>query len=189
MADSTLDSELLQLKDNWPGVADPGLSICKNPIDSAEHNVAIPAYPVGTKAQLRADGSVGKAGTCTLIYLPVGTQNAAALIAAKTFCVLDDAAGTLAVTNDPDSCVNIGGSPLCVALSAMTDGRYGWFWCAGVAPEQWVSGMGGNYLTDSTVVAGLVSAGDLTADAIGLTAQTETTFGLLPAGLAFAADV
>jgi hypothetical protein len=56
------------------------------------------------------------------------------------------------VTDDASEALLSG--PIAVALSAMTTGYYGWFWCGGVCPVDSVSGLGGSYVTDGTVAAG-----------------------------------
>ena len=155
MADSTIDSELFNLIDNWPGSPLPGASIPQDGfLGATHHNVASPAFPIGTKIQVYCDGSVGKAGYATLMYLKVGTQNADSVIAAKSVCIQDSATVWSELTNDPDSCIALPTGLVAIALSAMTDGYYGWFWVGGVCPEQYVSGLAGNYATDGNVAAG-----------------------------------
>ena len=170
MADKTIDSELFFLFDRFSGAVNPALSIYKNPTAAAEHNVAVAKHDLGTKVALVCHGVTGKAGIAILTYLKVGTQNPDVAIAAKTLCVSDSATDPLIVTNDPDGNIGIESGLACFALSAMTDAYFGWFWTGGVCPEEYVSGMGGNYATDSTVIAGRAfSAVDLAdADAMGL---------------------
>jgi hypothetical protein len=169
MADSTIDSELFRLFNHWSRpqaqVRQPHDSL----IDSSHHNVASPKADVGCTLQLKCLGVTGQVGWSEVTYLQVGTQNPAAAIAAKAVCVPDATAYHHRVTNDPDDCILATGSPLvAIALSAMTDLYYGWFWTGGVCPEQYVSGLGGDYLTDDNVVAGPITAHNLDADAIGL---------------------
>lgn len=175
MADKTIDSELIYLFPNqWPAGTK---TVRSAPIGgftgSTHHNVKTPVYNIGEKIEVYCNGTVGKAGYSELTYLKVGTQNADVAIAAKTLCVGDSATTWYEVTNDPDSCVKNRGVPVAVALSAMTNGCYGWFWTGGVCPEQYVPGLGGNYPTDSTVAAGPICVGDLTADAIGFSAPID----------------
>jgi hypothetical protein len=175
MTDGTLDSEVFALTDHWPGERNIHLP---EPVDGFQgethHNVATAAYQVGTKVQVRNKGTTGKEGFATLIYLQVGVQNPYVAIAAKSVVVADSVAAWFKVTNDPDDCIALPTAQLAVALSAMTDAYFGWFWCAGVCPEELVSGLGGNYDTDGTVEPGLIRAVHLSVDEIG--------FGPCPAG-------
>lgn len=188
MPDSTLDSEKFILIDHWPGAVLANVPVPHHALtDSSHHNVATAKYDLGAKIQLRCDGSVGKAGWSTLIYLQVGTQNPDVAIAAKTFVVPDSASAPYQITNDKDDCIlNTGSALAAIGLSAMTDAYYGWFWCGGVCPEQYVSGLGGNYVTDGNVAAGAVVAHALAADAIGLGPCGADTEAII--GFAYAAD-
>ena len=176
MADSTLDSELFVLFDHTPGV--PTLFADNIEAESAppggflgpsHHNVVSPMYDVGTKYQIYNDATAGKAGFATMIYLQVGTQDAGTAIAAKLFCMGDGATMWWQVTNDPDSCVDKDGSPfVVVALSAMTNAYYGWWWCGGVCPESWVAALAGNYYTKDAMAVGNICVNDMTSDYIGI---------------------
>jgi hypothetical protein len=183
MADSTLDSELILIIDKWPGVANPAYTVPTDGFTGAtHHNVVAAKYPIGAKIQVYCDGTTGKPGYSTLMYLKVGTQNGDVAIAAKTVCVPDSATVWYELTNDPDSCIQIGGAPVAIALSAITNAYYGWFWVGGVCPEQYVSDLGVNYATEGNVAAGPICPHDLTADAIGFgpideAAPTETQIG------------
>ena len=186
MADSTIDSNLIQLVDSWPGVAVPPDRDASDMTSATVvgHNVAVPVVDIGTKwavynvADLQGNGVPGPA---TFIYLQVGTQNAASLIAAKSVVVQDSATVWYQITNDPDDCVSIPTGLAAIALSAVTDAYYAWFWCGGVCPELFVpdNALGGNYATESNVVAGPITAHNLTADYVGLgpCADTEEVFG------------
>jgi len=186
MADSTLDSELLILKDNWPGAAGEVKSACGIPTGgftgSTHHNVATPKYAPGEKITVWNDsGDAGKPGMSTFIYLFLETTAGPAL-AAKQFVVPGSATLWYSVSNDPDadSLVVEGSLLAAVGLSAMTNARWGWFWCGGVCPEGHVSALGGNYGTEDNVAAGAVCTNDLTADSIGLgpcAADTEKAIG------------
>ena len=185
MADGTLDSEKLTLFDNWDGPVQTTFSPPQDIFDglsgAPDHNVATERVPVGTKCAIYNHTSTGKKGWSTLIYLQA-VANAGVAIAAKQFLVRDVAAYPYRVTNDPDDALvantELGSLPAAVALSAITTTYYGWFWCGGQAPEFLVSGMGGDYATDGTVVAGPVALGNLAADAIGLTKHVDTTASL-----------
>lgn len=172
MADSTIDSELFFLQSGMWGMTPQ--SFGSVPLGgfkgSIHHNVATPTREAGGLGDCRAvfcDGTVGKAGWAEFGYFKVGTQNAGNLIAEKSVCVQDSATVPYVLTNDPDDCIALLSGPIAIAISAMTDAYYGWFWIGGVCPEQYVSELGGNYATDSNVVAGWIMQVDLTADAIG----------------------
>lgn len=163
--DKSVDSEQFILYDLWPGVPfqSVGKPVSYNLQGHASHNVIAAAYPIGTKFQYYNDGATaGLNGWSTMIYLQVGTQETGTVIAAKTFCVSDSATDPYVVTNDGDSCTAIAGGPVAVAISAITDAYYGWFWCGGVAPEIICSStsagtgaeMGGAYATDGSADVG-----------------------------------
>lgn len=155
MAAGTIAFNLFHLYDNWPGVVD-SFSVPQDGFTGASHhNVETPAYRYGQKIQVWNDGSSTTIGPSTFVYLQVGTQ-ASAAIAAKLLCVPDSATLWYQVTNDAASCVDAAGGVLAVALSAMTDGYWGWFWCGGVCPKQYVAALTGNFITKD-VVAGPMS--------------------------------
>jgi len=168
MIDGTLDSEVFALIDNWPGERNVHLP---EPTDgflgASHHNIATEEYQAGTKIQARNKGTTGKSGFSTFIYLQVGVQNAFVDIAVKSLVVPDSVGTWSKVTNDPDDCIALPTSMVAVALSAMTDAYYGWFWCGGVCPEELVSGLGGTYDTDGTVEPGSIRAVHLSVDDIG----------------------
>ena len=172
MADSTIDSELFYLIDGWPGVPVP-IEQGSPPEDgftgAAHHNVATAAYPIGTAIQVYNKDSAGEPGYSIFRYLQVGTQGGAANIAVKSICTGDSASNYYKVTNDPDdTAMGEEGGPCAVAISAITDAYYGWFWTGGVCPESWVSGLGGTYVTDSTVdKGGKMIVSDCSADVLG----------------------
>ena len=168
MADKTLDDAFLILIDNWPGRA---VSMQTLPTDgftgATHHNVASAIYPVGTKIEVINDGASGLPGPSTFIYLKVESTGAPTS-AAKQVWVIDTNAALYTVTNDKDGELSVPALPSAVGLSLMTDSYYGWVWCGGVCPVQYVSGLGGNYATTSAVALGsMVIASELSADAIG----------------------
>ena len=188
MADSTIDSELFVLQEQWPGESRQ-LGVGQAPAGgftgSAHHNVATAVFGVGEKVSIfnhGGDDGAGLSGRSDFIYLQVGTQNADAEIAVKSIVAPDSATLWYQVSNDPDTVVVADGSMLAaVAISPMTNSYWGWFWCGGVCPENFVSGLGGNYLTEGTVVAGQICTNDLTADAIGfgpVAGDTEIAIGM-----------
>jgi len=187
MADSTIDSELILLRDNWPGDADPGLA--QDPprdgfAGADHHNVATAAYQVGSKIQVYNKGTTGQPGFATFVYLQVGIQDAETVLAAKSIVVSDSATVWYKVTNDPGDCIALPTGLAAVAISAITNAYYGWFWCKGVCPEEAVSGLGGTYATEGNVVAGDITAHILAAGVIGLgpRAAGEGCFGFALAG-------
>ena len=188
MADATLDSELFVLIDNVPGSISRTGETPKDGFTGADHhNVAAAAFPVGTKYQVYNTGvSAGKAGYSTFTYLQVGTQNSAAVLAAKSVCVQDSATVWYQVLNEPEAAVGLTNGFVAVALSAMTDAYYGWFWTGGVCPEEFVSGLGGTYGTDDSVAAASpIAVVDLAADALGFGIVAATTGAV---GYSVAAD-
>ncbi|HUX01727.1 MAG TPA: hypothetical protein VMY35_12190 [Phycisphaerae bacterium] len=185
MADSTLDSELFVLDDHWPGEADPRHPEPSDGFASAyHHNTATRQWPIGTKIMVRNHGAVGDAGQSTFIYLQMGVQNPLVALAAKQVVVQYSATKWYRVTNDPDTCLALPTGLAAIAIAAMTDEYYGWFWCGGSCPEEYVAGLGGDYATDGNVVPGEITAHDLQADAIGIGPRA-TTEGCL----GFALDV
>lgn len=192
MADSTLDSELIVLVDNWPGVAQlvtaDKVHAMGGFTSSKHHNVSVPQFTPGEKLCVWNDNAkAGQPGMSTMIYLKVGTQNAADALAAKAIVVPDSATQYWVVTDDPDDCITATGSTLgAYAISAMTDGNYGWFWCGGVCPEGWVAALGGNYITKDGTVAGALGTTDQTADEIGIGPIGADTSDII--GFALAAD-
>jgi len=173
MADSTLDSELFVLYDNWPGTArvlGSGQVPNSSFTSTVSHNVATAKYSPGEKVSVwNQNADAGQEGMSTFIYLQVLTQNADVAIAAKTVCVPGSATKYYQVGNNPDADVVLatGAGLIAVAISAITNAYWGWFWCGGICPEGHVSGLGGNYLTQGAVAAGAIIVSDLAADALG----------------------
>ena len=185
MADSVIDTKYLILYDRWPGVAHvqdeapPG-----GFTGSATHNVATAAATIGSK--ICVPNASDLAGWSTFIYLQYeGTG--APTSAAKQVAVPDATTEQFIVTNDQDSCVlKTGGLLGAVMLSVMTDAYYGWFWCGGTCPVDWVPALDGDILTDNTVTNGLFMWSDLADnDSIGIALLTGV---LAPAGYSLAAD-
>lgn len=174
MADSTLDSELFVLEDHWPGHAPNEYGPIPEGgfLGKTHHDVATPQYRVGEKIKVRnhasGAGSAGDNGDSVLIYL-LYEGTGAPTAAAKQIVVPDSATLWYQVTNDPDSCLVATGSLLAaVCISTMTDACWGWFWCGGVCPEEYIPALAGNFATDDNVAAGAIGTHDLDADAIGL---------------------
>lgn len=194
MADSTIDSEQIIL--SGAGVAGFRDRTIGRPTDgftsATHHNVASPVYPVGTMVDVYNKGNTGVAGGATFVYAQAETQDLTNVIAARMF--LTTYATTPVwwkFTNDAGADIGDGIGPLVVALSAMTLGYYGWFWCAGVCPEEFVSDLDGVYYTKGDVAIGPFTGGTLAtpgtiAGEIGLTAIAADTS--LIAGWALSAD-
>jgi len=186
--DKTMDSLEVILIDNWPGTAK---LIGQDEIPpggftgALHHNVTSPKYNPGEKLCVWNPATLGCEGMATMIYLKVGTQVA---ITCKSFVTTGSATLLYTVQDSPDAIIGPkdGGALVAVAISPMTDGNYGWFWCGGVAPESLLPDLGGTYATDSTVVAGLMALTDLTADAMGLALVAADTDAIV--GFALADD-
>ena len=187
MADSTLDSELIVLFDNWPGTAIDRTHDYIEDITSVTvgHNVADPKYKPGTKwvvynRPITPATGAGQPRPSTVIYLKFANGTGAPGPLAKQVVVPDNAAVWYWVTNDPDDAVIIPSGVAGVLLGPMADQNWGWFWCGGICPEQYVPDLGGNFATDGNVTAGAMTAHNLAADAIGLGpvgGDTEGAFG------------
>jgi len=179
MADATLDSTGFLLIDNWPKVGNsdwagpPGIDDLPS---QGHHNSATETYRLGTKFRVYQGGGTGvNSGWSTFIYLKMGTADTAVALAAK-YSVCGEAPPTstgartllYTVTNDKDSGDMTAGLHA-IAISAMTNSYYGWFWCGGVCPESTIAAMAGTYATDGTAVIGGMVCGALTAAVVGFT--------------------
>jgi len=212
MAISTLVAESIILYDNFPGTVSPAHSVPEGGDfgffnGSRHHNVSSAVYRVGEKIRIYNDpttgAGLGENGWSTMIYLRMDNQDTT-IISAGSVCTLQTTIDAnekwFTVTNDPDSglagyttgaLVNL--SPAAVAISAMTDEYYGWFWCGGVAPQNWLLATATttslvNVDTDTSVIAGPIAAtdsGEIVAFSKALDTQTHLN---LVAGLAYVAD-
>ena len=171
MADTTILAKYIVLQDTVQGNVNSNLpQPVGGFIGSEHHNVATEKYPVGTKIQVYDETAKGYS---TFVYLKNGTASGVALVAGQVMipagATQNTAYATYIYTNDADDGV-VGGN-CAVALSAMTDDYYGWFWCAGVAPIGITnSGIIATtaIATNDAVVVGAISTIDLTADKVGL---------------------
>jgi hypothetical protein len=125
-----------------PGVPVPLLTPpCDGFVNPAQHNVATPALPVGTKITVyqSGNGTTIAAGYYTMLYAQVGTQDTGAAITSGSLCARETAtAWDWKFTN---SSTNAGIDDIGIyAISTMTNSYYGWFWCDGVAPDFLISG-------------------------------------------------
>ncbi len=164
MADSTIATSKVVLFDNWPGAVRQYNAPSGGFASSDHHNISKPQFDAGYKVQV--DNRNGK-GPSTLVYLQVGTQNAATALRPGSVVVPDSTNDWYRITNDPDDCIQNTTGVAVIAISAMTNGYWGWFWCEGPQPDE-VPAIGSTLATDGSVIPGLFSAGDLAADEIGL---------------------
>lgn len=187
MADSTIDSQQFALFDFWPGVA---RHVSPDNMPAAFTTpVATAVFGPGEKiCAWNEGGTAGIDGYATFIYLQVGTQNTDVAIAVKTFCVPGSATTPFVVGNNPDTDIILHtGSPFVgVALSAVTNAYWAWFWCGGVCPEAIVSTLGGTYVTDNSVAIGPMSITNCAGDFMGLGVTGADTEAVI--GMALAAD-
>ena len=192
--DSTVAVESVVLLDTWPACPIKSLEggVPTDGFTGADHhNVAAAAYQVGTKAQVYNPGttSPGVAGFSTFIYL----QTKDAITAALELCQPASTTDPHAVSSTLTSAIIVNDiSPkMAVSISAMTDEYFGWFWCAGVAPVDFVAAIGtvGDIATDGAVTIGLCTVGAGVSGALGklelLVANTALTS---PVAFCIAAD-
>ena len=173
MADSTIDSEKFYLFDRWPGSP---LTSAATPTGgftgASHHNVTSPAYPVGTKIAVMNTHTSYQIGGSVMIYLRnIENVSTDYPVEAKHFVVPQNTSNWYEVTNKQGSILADGGTPGAVGLSTMstTTGYYGWFWCGGVCPEQYVTDLGGNFATATGAIAGV--------DVLSALESTSTTYG------------
>ena len=184
-AEITCDSQVFVLYDNWPGTASLNQDVPLGGFTgSTHHNVATAIYPVGTKICVYNTGvTAGIAGFATFIYLQHGTRDTVVTSAERQGVVPQSAATWYIVSNDPDTNINVPGGLFAIQLSLMTSDYYGWYWCGGVCPEEFVSALGGAYKTIAATVAGAFMAQALTSAVyIGfgpLAAATDEAIGYL----------
>ena len=196
MADSTIDHNLFYLLDQWPGnpwqvgdVPTGGFT------GTSHHNVTTAAYPVGTKMHVMCTHTSYTLGGATFIYLRnIAIESTSFPVQAKHFVANVDTNQWYNVSNDHDNFVVDMSCPAAVGLSTMstTTGAYGWFWCGGVAPIQYVAALDGVFATDSSVTAGPAIITDLvstttTYGTIGLGLRVITT-GMLPVAMCLKTD-
>ena len=195
MAVSAIDTELVILYDRWPTY-----KVLETPppggmVATAHPNVATAVYPEGTKVILQQNsGSTGTGiphGSSTFIYLKcdsnVATAPAMAVLSVSApLAQSENGTGlTVYVVDNVTGAENTG--LIAIALSTMTNSRYGWFWCGGVAPVAHVTTLAGDLLTDTSVVAGEIIAcqTDAANNPLGLKIATA---GVVACGIALAAD-
>ena len=170
MADSTIKSIYLVLNDSMTGY----LGIDQSTPDdgftgTSHHNVAAAVYPVGTRKAVYISSLQGYS---ILTYLQNGVASGVA-VAAGQVMIPDDVSNNAnyyptKITDDPDE--GLLASACAIAISAMTNDYYGWFWTGGVCPV----GIGSMTAATTTATDDSVTVGctlmtcDLTADKAGL---------------------
>lgn len=167
-------------KDGFAGTG--GANSFQEPNSVEGHNNAVAAFPTGTKVRYNND-TLGGYGSCVYLKFDNGAGNVA--IVAGSLLKSTVTIGT--VTGDVTDQAAGGGT--CIALSAITDGNYGWFWCAGVCPDLNTAAStkfsASSILTDGNVVADVALIGT----AADLTIGIATTGQLTPhLGYALATD-
>jgi hypothetical protein len=192
----TIDSELLFLNDGFGCGVAPSESV---PVDgfmgASHHNVATAAFTPGTQVRVKYKSVTGSIeGYSIFTYLCLGNQSGT--LAAKGICNRGSATDPYTVGSTAASSVGgaTGCGPVAIALSAMTTGRYGWFWTGGGCPET-ISGapgtytvLGGNYLTDDTVGAGAITASTGAGATAYLVFRAAAVTDLSACGYSLAAD-
>jgi len=203
MADSTLTAQGAILYNKWGATpVKPDVGYSDMTAASVGHNVAANQYPLGTTWEVYCNGnaaSVGVAynvGFSQFVYLKCAADIASAVAAVvSVICIPDDtmAAGDGAtklytVSSDSGKTTHEGSGRIAVALSTMTNSYYGWFWCGGVCPIEYVPGMSTSttLVTDDSVTASceLITVAS-TATGIALKIATA---GIPTCGMALYAD-
>lgn len=160
---TTIDDARLFFYDTWPGPVRFGWKPAEDSsgnifTNSTHHNVVSAVYEVGFKVGIKDSTTATYA---SFIYLQLGTQSGT--LAAKDLCApqITSSAFDQKVTNLASATP---ATPGCcaVALSAMTNDYFGWFFCGGFVPVGTVSALDGNFTTDDSV----------TASQLGLVADT-----------------
>jgi hypothetical protein len=195
MADSTITSSNVILLDKFPGVPvnmnlPPGFADTTNAGDMANygHNVATAIYKPGTKIQIYHEGAIGVAGFSTFIYLQASSNS---VVVAKSLVTPAAAGAPYTVTTIASGAVGLGYGPAAIACSAVTATYYGWFWCGGVCPCDYVAAFvtstaAGTLVTNGLVAVGGMSVGTLIAGTTITLVPTATVLGTI--GIASSAD-
>jgi hypothetical protein len=173
---TTLYGIYVVLNDSIPGV----LTNQSVPVDgfagASHHNVATAQHRPGTKITVWIESLKSYS---ILTYLQAGTTAGAAAVAAGRVMIPEDVTNNASylptkVVGDPDE--GLLASACAIAISAMTDSYYGWFWTGGCCP------VGHGDMTATTVIASddSVTVGcslmtcDLTADYPGIKIMAAT---------------
>jgi len=180
MADSYIEALDLVLIDNFPGVPLPLASeyFADGFGASCGCNVAMPTRNPGTKVQIWQTGDNGPRGWSTLVYAKAEEVDATYPILEGHILTVsgETRLETWKLSNDKDDVGAYASGVCAIALGAVTENYYSWFWCGGVPPADQFSGMKtANITTSNAVTQGL---------ALCMGTATEATTGnifLLPA--------
>lgn len=193
MADSTITVAGVVLYDRWPGKGCVTTPDVENITDMTStlvgHNQGTAKYPLGTKWQLYCRGNAASLGVAhhrgwsTFVYLKAESTATTAIACSALYFACPN--GTLApamsrdslyiVTADSDRTTHETMGLVAMALSTMTNSYYGWFWCGGVCPVEYVPG-----ITTASVfqcLNDIYSAQTVSALMSVATAATEVGFG------------
>ena len=193
MADQTITTQGVILYDRWPGkncVTTPDVENISDMTSTlVGHNQQTAKYPLGTKWQLYNYGAAVNVGVkyhrgfSTFIYLKA--ESTATTAVALSAAMLVAPYGTLAAGMDRNALYTVTASSsrtthetmglTAMCLSTMTNSYYGWFWCGGVCPLEYVPGLS----VTSTIVTNdsLYTASTITA--ITTVASIATSVGLM----------
>lgn len=144
----------------------------------SDHNVVSATFDLGTVMSITQKGTVSgsREGMTEFVYGKYVSADPKAMVVGQTaVSVCDGGTNSLfTFTNYADE--NTASlfmnheeyAPFgVICLSAMTNGRYGWFWCGGVAPEDTVTALtGGVIVSINTVVEGVFCTTDVSAAGI-----------------------
>jgi len=194
--DSTIDSSFIYLQEGRFGAPDLRLGVPKDGFLGTEHhNVSAAKYPARTVVRVYCDGTAqntdgeagGELGYAEFTYLKAAADNISC--AAKTMCLQESLGDWTTVSPDASTVLHKTGRGLmgAVAISAVTNSYYGWFWTGGVVPIGYVSALSGNYKTDSTVDEGAMMIQTLSAlESLGF--SLAASLGEVFAGYSCSAD-
>ena len=149
------------LIDRWPASGGPSEDIPKDGFTGTDHNNVVAAkFPLGQKVRCYNSGSTGNVGWGTMIYLRAigGTAPSVGSICS----ISDEGTAYTEVEANSAGFLNSAGTGLCaIAITAVTDDYYAWFWCGGNCPFDHL-GSAVTTLTTTTafVTDGNVAAGD-----------------------------
>jgi hypothetical protein len=142
MAESTLNPNALFLYDLFPGPITytlPPADETGDVFGNTSHcNVASPAFKLGTKVAVYespTDGTTVWSGWSIMTYLRFQDGGDTTPAIGDMCCCIKSATSPLTdVSQDGDSAAACYGPYAAVAVLAMTDAYYGWFWTGGVCP-------------------------------------------------------
>ena len=180
MADDTITARGVLLRDNWPGVGiTPPVAYSDMTAASVAHNQENPTWRLGQKWTVYCSGTglnttaSHNVGWSTFIYLKGAADIATAPAATAGSIVVID--GTIGAGEAADKWFTVTGASantthdsdgfMACAISTMTNSYYGWYWCEGVCPVEYVPGF--------TTATTLVTKGDVVANCeLGTVAST-----------------